>query len=400
MLYFAHSHLGDTMRRLRGLLILAVFAIVLWPAFTIFAQGQQKHTVQPGETLFRIALRYGVTVEAIVATNSLPDASRIVTGQILIIPAAGNQFSQSSASDLPDAVLASSSPLIHTVIPGQTLNVIAKQYGVTLADLMKANNLTNPDYLEVGQRLIIPGKNAPSVPVEPTAVPLPPGVPVLPSATPTRPPIGTPTPTVQPQIATEFRIHTVRPGENLAAIARLYGVNWQTIAALNNITDPNTLYSGIQLKIPPTNTGPNTVSIPPGPVGSQTTDPGTKIAEPVTSTGKLVKVVLHEQRVYMYENGNLVHEVLVSTGLPATPTVIGEFKVYLKYQSQLMYGPGYYLPGVPWVMYFYRDYGLHGAYWHNNWGNPMSHGCVNMPIEEAKWLYMWAPIGTPVTVVW
>jgi lipoprotein-anchoring transpeptidase ErfK/SrfK len=61
-----------------------------------------------------------------------------------------------------------------------------------------------------------------------------------------------------------------------------------------------------------------------------------------------------------------------------------------------MSGPGYYLPNVPYVMYFYRGYGLHGTYWHHNIGTPMSHGCVNLPTAEAGWLFNWASVGTKV----
>jgi len=88
----------------------------------------------------------------------------------------------------------------------------------------------------------------------------------------------------------------------------------------------------------------------------------------------------------------------VSTGLPGTPTVTGRYSIYQKAASQAMSGPGYYLPNVPWVMYFYRGYSFHGTYWHNNFGHPMSHGCVNMRTPDAKWLYDWAPIGTLVVV--
>jgi lipoprotein-anchoring transpeptidase ErfK/SrfK len=63
-----------------------------------------------------------------------------------------------------------------------------------------------------------------------------------------------------------------------------------------------------------------------------------------------------------------------------------------------MTGPGYYLPNVPYTMYFYRGYGLHGTYWHANFGRPMSHGCVNLPTYEAQWLFNWAPVGTLVNV--
>ncbi len=78
--------------------------------------------------------------------------------------------------------------------------------------------------------------------------------------------------------------------------------------------------------------------------------------------------------------------------------VTGLFHVYVKYRYANMTGPGYNLPNVPYVMYFYKDYGLHGTYWHNNFGHPMSHGCVNFRTEDAGWLYNWASVGTPVSV--
>jgi lipoprotein-anchoring transpeptidase ErfK/SrfK len=125
--------------------------------------------------------------------------------------------------------------------------------------------------------------------------------------------------------------------------------------------------------------------VPPGPT-------------PPTTAGKLIIVKLGQQRVYVYENGELLRNVLVSTGRPMTPTVQGDYKIYVKYKAQTMSGPGYYLPGVPWVMYFYQGYSFHGTYWHNNFGRTMSHGCVNMPTDEALWLYNWAEIGTSVRV--
>ena len=72
--------------------------------------------------------------------------------------------------------------------------------------------------------------------------------------------------------------------------------------------------------------------------------------------------------------------------------------IYLRYPSQRMIGPGYDLPGVPYMQYFYKDYGLHGTDWHTNFGQPMSHGCVNLPTPEAEWAYTWADFGTPVIV--
>jgi len=114
--------------------------------------------------------------------------------------------------------------------------------------------------------------------------------------------------------------------------------------------------------------------------------------------GRRFVVDLSEQMLYAYEGDTMVRSTLVSTGLPQWPTVTGTYYIYLKYRSQRMRGPGYDLPNVPYVMYFYKGYGLHGTYWHNNFGSPMSHGCVNMPTSEAEWAFNWASIGTPVTV--
>ncbi|MCJ7432310.1 MAG: L,D-transpeptidase, partial [Anaerolineales bacterium] len=75
-----------------------------------------------------------------------------------------------------------------------------------------------------------------------------------------------------------------------------------------------------------------------------------------------------------------------------------KYKVWIKLRSSDMSGPGYYLPDVPYIMYFYGDYGLHGTYWHNNFGTPMSHGCVNLSISDAAWIYDFSREGTVVNV--
>jgi lipoprotein-anchoring transpeptidase ErfK/SrfK len=111
-----------------------------------------------------------------------------------------------------------------------------------------------------------------------------------------------------------------------------------------------------------------------------------------------IDVNLSEQRVYAYEGDLVVNSFLVSTGVAETPTVTGQYQIYIKVRIQDMSGPGYYLPDVPWVMYFYEEYGFHGTYWHNNFGTPMSRGCVNMRIDDAAWLYDWASVGTAVNV--
>jgi lipoprotein-anchoring transpeptidase ErfK/SrfK len=155
---------------------------------------------------------------------------------------------------------------------------------------------------------------------------------------------------------------------------------------LNGIADPNTIYTGQELAIPSSvlvTTEANALPAAP---------------PPVVGVGREIIVDLSDSRTYAYEDGRLVRNVLVSTGRPETPTVLGDYTVQRKYVAQTMSGPGYYLPDVPYVLYFYAGYAFHGTYWHENWGTPMSHGCVNMPTPEAEWLYNWADVGTRVRV--
>jgi lipoprotein-anchoring transpeptidase ErfK/SrfK len=119
---------------------------------------------------------------------------------------------------------------------------------------------------------------------------------------------------------------------------------------------------------------------------------------PVGNGERWIEVNLTQQRVYAWEGDVLMNSFLVSTGTWAHPTVTGTFSIWNKTRIQDMSGPGYYLPDVPFVMYFYKDYGFHGTYWHHNFGTPMSHGCVNLTIPDSEWLYNWASYGTTVKV--
>lgn len=111
---------------------------------------------------------------------------------------------------------------------------------------------------------------------------------------------------------------------------------------------------------------------------------------------KWIRVDLNQQLLFAYERDKPVRAFVISSGLPRTPTVTGEFRIRMKVRSQTMsggdpeLGNDYELPNVQWVQYFHEDYGFHGTYWHNNFGNPMSHGCVNMTNTDARWLFNWA----------
>ena len=115
-------------------------------------------------------------------------------------------------------------------------------------------------------------------------------------------------------------------------------------------------------------------------------------------SGRWIDINLTTQTLYAYEGQTVVNSFLVSTGLPGTPTIPGKFQIYVKYETTVMTGPGYYLPDVPYTQYYDGSFGIHSATWHNNFGTPMSHGCINMRLEDAKWLYYWTKIGTLVNI--
>lgn len=121
-------------------------------------------------------------------------------------------------------------------------------------------------------------------------------------------------------------------------------------------------------------------------------------------TDRWVEVDLSEQRTTLWAGSTAVSSFTISSGVGQFPTVTGEFAIWYKTPNQVMTGGSrasgdyYYLPNVTWVSYFHRDYGFHTAYWHNNFGQPMSHGCINMRQADAKALYDFAPIGTKVIV--
>lgn len=133
---------------------------------------------------------------------------------------------------------------------------------------------------------------------------------------------------------------------------------------------------------------------------ADSTDPG----------NKRIEVDLTVQRLYAFEGDKMIYNFLISSGKTGiTPN--GEFRIWTKIRSAKMSGGSkalgtyYYLPNVPYIMYFYNGsypkqsgFSLHGTYWHHNFGQPMSHGCVNMKTEEAQQIFSWAPINTPIKI--
>jgi L,D-transpeptidase catalytic domain len=119
------------------------------------------------------------------------------------------------------------------------------------------------------------------------------------------------------------------------------------------------------------------------------------VKRPDGVSGKWFAVDLYEQTLIAYQNDTPVFATLISSGLPKFATDEGLFKIWDRYTQVKMSGSTglddeYYLPQVPWVMYFnHDDQALHGAYWHDAFGYRHSHGCVNMTITDAQWAFNW-----------
>ena len=231
----------------------------------------------------------------------------------------------------------------YVVQPGDTLTGIARHHSVGVSQLARTNGLHPHSWVYVGQRLVVPGDAT--------------QIARIPSS----------------------RTYVVQPGDTLAGIALRHGTGTAHLARANGLRWNAWVYVGQRLEI----SGKSRV-------------PGALPSNHGTTGEKWIDVDLGAQRLVAYEGVTPVFESVVSTGLPATPTVVGEFRIWVKFVADDMAGPGYYLADVPYVMYFHRGYGIHGTYWHASFGTPMSHGCVNLSIADAKRLFSWAPMGTRV----
>lgn len=250
-------------------------------------------------------------------------------------------------------VAANAASRIHVVRRGQNLTRIAIRYGTTVNAIMKANGLRNRNYIYVGQRLRIPGGGGGGS---------------------SRGSGG------------GSSVHVVRRGQTLSSIARRYGRSVSAFVSVNGLRNPNRIYVGQRLRIP----------------GKGTTGGGNKNTgkKRKPSGGKWIDVDLSSQTVRAMRGNTTVRRMLASTGIARYPTLVGTWRVYAKYRAVRMRGccPRYDLPGVPYTMFYDRGFALHGTYWHNNFGRPQSHGCINLRISDARWLYRWAPYGTKVRV--
>ena len=313
----------------------------------------------------------------------------------------------------------------HEVQRGESLSQIAVDHNTDVTTLLQLNGLEDIDIIRLGMMLKLPSGEAEATVPEPAAKLEPEKAnpassvvdEVLAAETVLREAASDSTVVNEVKVngtltKTEI-IHVVVRGEHLGDLSEQYGVPAATIIQANDLADANIIVPGQKLIIPLTD-----LAI----IQELASDVDSDMEEPVAEAGeesvalatveyhthaelptgltepteKWIDVDLSEQRVVAYEGLQSVKTFIVSTGLPGTPTVQGEFRIWAKTPLQDMYGGNraagdyYYLEDVPWVQYFYEDYALHGTNWHANFGQPMSRGCVNMQVEDAKWLFEWA----------
>lgn len=315
----------------------------------------------------------------------------------------------------------------HRVLRGESLSQIAADHDTDLATLLTLNDLENIDVIWVGMLLELPSPSDSAransmlddtdelaslttesiyprreVPVQSPVSQINNDEPVSDSESSSTP--DDREVTIDEVISDTEIIHIVARGEHLGTLEREYGVSSAVIARANNLENANIIVPGQRLIIPlgdttqQTTTSAQDFEISESSVApAQSYHVHSELPNGVTgSREKWIDVDLSEQRVVAYVGLEAIETFIVSTGLPGTPTVQGEFRIWAKTPLQDMYGGNraagdyYYLEDVPWVQYFFEDYAFHGANWHNNFGQPMSRGCVNMRVEDAQWLFEWA----------
>ncbi len=306
-------------------------------------QDQVVHVVQQGENLFRLALRYGTTVQAIMAANGLTDDRTIYVGQRLVIPG--------DASHSMVEPVAATTGGTYVVQAGDTLIGIALRYGISTWELMHANGLYGAHMLCPGQGLVIPGAGG----------------------------------TVPDPLPETSDTYVVRPGDTLTQIAKRFHTTAFALAHSNGIVDPSAIRVGQLLRVPRRGSGPSAVSGDP----------------------KRVLIDLEEQHLYAFEGDQLIYSFVASSGRAPYYTRTGDFQIQSKIPNAYGGTWDIWMPhwlGIYWAGS--TENGIHAlpimsngqTLWAGYLGTPVSYGCIVLDTFDAEQLYTWAEIGTPVSI--
>lgn len=360
MLNYSRLHISSSL-----IAFIAATYLLLVTAQTLHAQSA-TYAIRPGDTLASIAANHGTSVAAILRLNKIADANLIRPGQTLTLPSARSiadvNTDGAGAEAIAPALLPDEETRVYVTQPGDTLSSIAASFKTTSARLSELNQRSPAAPLHIGQPLRVPYAEGLKYNVfQGDDIPTP----------------------------GRYTVHVLQPGESAASVADAYKTSLRRTLQLNEIADPTQLKPGMKLIVPPPSYAELFADLPIGPDDYP-------VYPEIPTSGKWISVDLDHQRTFAWEGDQLIKSFYISSGKSRTPTVTGVFRIWGKIAAQRMEGGSraagdyYNLPNVQWVQYFYQDYSFHGAYWHNNFGTPMSHGCINMTNADAKWLYDWA----------
>jgi LysM repeat protein len=330
------------------------------------------YVVRPGDTMVGIAATHGTSVYELATANNLRPNMWVYVGQRLKIP-------ESATRPRPPSVTTSTPGSTYIVRPKDTLGSIAARHRITVSQLAQANGLHTSSWVYIGQRLQIPQSSRDSPATASTSSTTTSSA-TTSSATTSSATTSSAT-TSSATTSSSGRTYVVRPGDTLVGIATRHRVSVSRLAAANGLRTDSWVYVGQLLVIPD---------------ASSASSASTSTSTTSGDDEKWIDINLSTQTLVAYSGQTPVLRASVSTGTWRYPTVVGTFRVYIKYVSTRMRGPGWDRPNVPYTMYFYRGYAIHGTYWHDNFGTPMSHGCVNLSVSDARWLFNWAPVGIKV----
>ncbi len=329
----------------------------------------RTYTTEAGDLIGNIALRFGVDEAALRAINRVDPSLPLDVGQVLILPATPQELAvaaTATAADLDDEARPR-----YVVQPGDSLGRIAQANGVSLAALLEANQITNPDTVYVGQELLIPDDTSVVAQTE-----------------------TTPAPRIPHQIGRPrggFYYYTVKQGDTLSTLARDFASTQLAILEYNDLPNSDTVYYGLELQIP---YGP-----PPLPLD----------LPPVPLSGTRFMVSLSRQQCWLLAGDEVRYAWTCSTGYGEWITRTGNFAVQTKlemakssaYELDMPYWLGIYDVGP-------FENGIHGlpVKWETNekiWegliGQPATFGCAMLDDEDAATLFDLAYLGMPVHIL-